>query len=79
LLRDAAGREVAPDELMVEKLPDMVEQAFYPVKTPFSKTYVVRFTRSAAREDGFTGERSGSLSLRLAGPFGHADLIWQSN
>jgi hypothetical protein len=79
LLRDAAGHEVAPDELKVEKLPDLVEQAFYPVKTPFSKTYVVRFARAAARDDGFTGERSGSLSLRLAGPFGHADLIWQSN
>jgi hypothetical protein len=76
LLRDAAGHEIAPNELKIEKLPDQVEQAFYPAKTPFSKMYVVRFTRSSAHDDGFVGEKSGSISLRLAGPFGHADLVW---
>lgn len=77
-LRDAAGHEVSWNELKVEKLPDQVEQAFYPVKTPFSKTYRVLFTRALARDEGFVGERSGSISLRLAGPFGHADLVWQA-
>lgn len=78
-LRDAAGHEVGPSEPpKIEKLPDQVEQAFYPAKTPFSKMYVVRFTRSLARDEGFIGEKSGSISLRLAGPFGHADLVWQA-
>ena len=78
MLRDAAGHEVAPNDLKVEKLPDQVERAFYPVKTPFSKTYLVRFTRALARDEGFVGERSGLIALRFAGPFGHADLVWQA-
>ncbi|HEX2660108.1 MAG TPA: hypothetical protein VHU40_17620 [Polyangia bacterium] len=77
-LRDAAGHEVSWNELKIEKLPDQVERAFYPVKTPFSKTYRVLFTRALAHDEGFVGERSGLIALRLAGPFGHADLVWQA-
>lgn len=78
-LLDGAGHALAPDELTVERLPDLFEREFYPAKTPFTKTYSIRFNRSAVRDDGFVGERSGSITLRLAGPFGHIDLVWQGH
>lgn len=76
-LVDGAGHEISPDALKVEKLPDLFEQEFYPAKTPFTKTYSVRFARPAARDDEFVGERSGVLILRFASPFGSADLVWR--
>jgi hypothetical protein len=77
-LVDGAGREITPDEFRVEKLPDLFEREFYPVKTPFTKTYVARFLRSAGKDEGFAGERSGRIVLRFAGPLGRADLIWSA-
>jgi hypothetical protein len=76
LLLDGEGHELTADQITVERYPDLFEREFYPVKTPFSKTYLIRFLRGAAHEDGFTGERSGQLTLRFAGPFGRGDLRW---
>jgi len=69
---DDTGNELVPDQLRVEKLPDMFERQFFPAKTPFTKTYSLRFSRS----EGFAGERTGKIILRFAGPMGHADLVW---
>jgi hypothetical protein len=77
-LVDGAGREISPEEIRIEKLPDMFEREFYPVKTPFSKTYLARFLRSAGKDEGFAGERSGRIALRFAGPLGHAELVWSA-
>jgi hypothetical protein len=76
-LLDGAGHALVPDELTFERLPDLFEREFYPAKTPFTKTYTIRFNRPSEHDDGFVGERSGSLTLRLAGPFGHVDLVWR--
>ena len=75
-LLDGLGREMAPEELKIEKLPDIFEREFFPVKTPFTKTYLVRFARAGANDENFVGERSGRIILRIAGPKGRADLIW---
>jgi len=77
-LRDGAGDELEPDELRVEKLPDMFEREFYPAKTPFTKTYFARFSRTPDQDAAFEGERTGSIVLRFAGPLGHADLRWDN-
>jgi len=77
LLVDGAGHELTADRITVERLPDLFEREFYPAKTPFSKTYLIRFIRGG-HEDGFTGERSGQLSLRFAGPLGISDLRWST-
>jgi len=79
LLVDGAGHELTADRITVERLPDLFERAFYPAKTPFSKTYLIRFIRGGGHEDGFTGERSGELALRFAGPLGSSDLRWSSH
>lgn len=78
-LVDGLGREIAPDVVKLERLPDLFEQEFYPAKTPFTKTYLVRFDRADTDGDddkAFGGFDTGVLILRVAGPRGHADLTW---
>ena len=75
-LRDGLGHELSPDEVKVERLPDMFEREFYPAKTPFTKTYMIRFSRPTKPTDDFVGDRSGLLMLRFAGPLGTVDLSW---
>jgi hypothetical protein len=75
-LVDALGHELAPEYVRVEKLPDAYESAFFPKRTPFTKTYAVRF---AVPSDGsaFSGTKSGAITLRLASPIGRVELEWR--
>jgi hypothetical protein len=75
-LLDALGHELPADRIRVEKLPDAYEREFFPGKTPFTKTYSVRFTPPA--DGGFSGVRSGMLILRFSSPVGRIDLVWKS-
>src|SRR6185369_6656246 len=77
-LLDALGHELAPEAatIKVEKLPDMYEREFFPEKTPFSKTYNVRFV--APPNSDFSGIKSGAITLRIAGPLGRIELTWRS-
>ena len=75
-LLDGVGHELIPEAVKVEKLPDMFEREFFPAKTPFTKSYSVRFVRPSSKDEEFSGERSGLITLRFAGPLGHADLTW---
>jgi hypothetical protein len=78
-LLDASGHGLVPEALKVERLPDLFEREFFPVKTPFTKTYSIRFSRGGGKEADFAGEREGLITLRFAGPLGHADLIWTAH
>jgi len=72
---DGAGHELSPDSVHLERLPDLFEREFFPTRTSFSKTYLVRFKRPK-EEGGFMGESSGRLTLRVASPQGQAELVW---
>jgi hypothetical protein len=74
-LIDALGHELSPEYIRVEKLPDVYEREFFPAKTPFSKTYSIRFLAGADQGD-FVGLSSGSITLRLASPAGRLTLLW---
>jgi hypothetical protein len=75
-LIDALGHELTPEYVRIVKLPDAYERSFFPAKTPFTKTYAIRF---AVPNDGsFTGAKSGSLTLRLASPVGRIELRWNA-
>ena len=52
--------------------------AFFPDKTEFSRTYVIRFDRAEAEAAGFAGPRSGRLLLRVASPMARVEPVWQS-
>ena len=61
-LLDALGHELPPVKIQVEKLPDAYEMEFFPAKTPFSKTYSVRFV---SRQPA-----SSPASRQVRSPFG---------
>ena len=46
LLVDRTGHELTAERITVERLPDLFERAFYPAKTPFSKTAVTKNSES---------------------------------
>jgi hypothetical protein len=76
-LIDALGHELTPEYVKLEKLPDAYEGAFFPKRTPFTKTYAIRF---AVPSDGeaFAGMKSGAITLRLASPIGRVEVEWRS-
>ncbi len=76
-LVDALGHELQSERIRVEKLPDAYESDFFPDKTPFSKTYSVRFMMPAAGAE-WVGVKSGSITLRIASPLGRVELLWRS-
>lgn len=75
-LVDALGHELQPETIKVEKFPDAYESVFFPTKTPFSKTYTIRFVPEPDGE--FKGLKSGALTLRFVSPIGKIELDWQS-
>lgn len=77
-LVDALGHELVPEHVRLEKLPDVYEREFFPAKTPFSKTYSIRFTAGSEHGD-FVGLASGSITLRIASPAGRIELRWHSS
>jgi hypothetical protein len=77
VLLDALGHELQPDgAIKVEKLPDAYEREFFPAKTPFSKTYAIRFV--AGPSSDFAGIKSGAIILRFSSPMGRIELAWRS-
>ena len=75
-LLDALGHELSAEKVRVEKLPDAYERQFFPSKTPFTKTYSIRFLAPPDAE--FAGVKSGELILRFESPIGRVELHWQS-
>jgi hypothetical protein len=75
-LIDGLGHELPAEKVRVEKLPDAYEREFFPSKTPFTKTYSIRFPAPPGSD--FSGVASGLLTLRFESPIGHVELRWQS-
>lgn len=75
-LVDALGHELPSSSIKIVKLPDAYEREFFPQKTPFTKTYAIRFIAEGAE---FVGMRSGSITLRIASPIGRVELVWKSS
>jgi hypothetical protein len=75
-LIDALGNELQPERIKVEKLPDAYEREFFPSRTPFSKTYSIRFVVPEGSE--FAGLKSGTIILRFASPLGRLEISWRA-
>jgi hypothetical protein len=75
-LVDAAGHEIGPESVKVVKLPGPYEDVFFPARTPFTKTYAIRFA-VPPEGAGFAGEKSGALTLRFSSPVGRVELEWR--
>jgi hypothetical protein len=79
-LVDGAGAEVMASSIEVRKYPELYEMRFFPTRTDFSRTYVIKFPKTATEPDArpFQGTASGRLTLRVAGPLGRNELVWDS-
>jgi len=77
-LVDGAGDTLDPSDIDAPRLPVLYESEFFPNKTPFTRTYVVRFDKKD--ENGnvfdFGGEKTGQVMLRIASPRGAAEMVW---
>lgn len=78
-LLDGTGAELAPTSVKQERLPDAYEGVFFPSRTPFSRTYTIRFVKpDPAAGAAFVGPASGRLILRLASPLGKVEVTWEA-
>lgn len=77
-LVDASGNEIAPRRVERLKLPELYESQFFPNRTEFTTTYLVRFNRLEAESAGFTGPGTGRVIFRVASPLAKGELIWQT-
>jgi hypothetical protein len=76
-LIDGTGTEISPTLIRAEKYPDIYESIFFPDRTPFSRSYTLRFSKPESG-DGSKGPTAGRLLLRIASPIGHIEFIWQT-
>jgi hypothetical protein len=77
-LLDGTGAELAPTSIKVENLPEVYETEFFPTRTPFSRTYTLRFVRPTGAGDSFVGPESGRMILRVASPIGKVEVAWEA-
>lgn len=76
-LIDGKGAELDPAAVEIQKLPELYEAQFFPYRTEFSRTYMIRFDRAEAEGAGFAGPKSGRITLRVASPLAKAEVVWQ--
>ncbi len=77
-LLDGTGAELSPSSIKVEKFPEIYETEFFPNRTPFSRTFTLRFVRPDGGSDAFIGPDSGRLILRLDSPVGRVEAVWEA-
>jgi hypothetical protein len=76
-LVDGTGAELGPTSIKVEKFPELYERNFFPDRTPFSRSYTMKFVKPEAG-DGFVGPSSGRLILRISSPQGKVEFVWET-
>jgi hypothetical protein len=76
-LVDAAGNAIAPASIESPRMPEPYQKVFFPARTPFTRSYVIRFDREVD-DRPFAGAASGRLTLRFASPLGEATLVWRA-
>ena len=77
-LLDGTGAELTPASVKIEKVPEIYESEFFPDRTPFSRSYALRFVRADGGGDSFVGPDSGRLILRIASPMGKVEVAWET-
>jgi len=71
------GREVSASEIKIDKEKRDVATALYPHATVFSRGWRVRFPRKLADGQPLIEAGTRRLTLRIAGPHGSTDIVWQ--
>lgn len=77
-LVDGTGAEISPIRIEALKLPELYETEFFPYRTEFTTSYLLKFNRTDAEAGGFSGPHSGRVTLRVVSPLAKAELVWES-
>jgi hypothetical protein len=77
-LRNDQGGEVLPSEVRLAREQPELLTAFYPYWTVFSRGWRIRFpAKLADKTTPLVGPDTKTITLRIAGPQGALDLVWQ--
>jgi hypothetical protein len=76
-LLDDDGTELSPSAIRVVKLPELYETQFFPDRTEFTRSYEISFTRPSGGQP-FAPAGNKQLTLRIAGPMGRIELVWEA-
>lgn len=76
-LIDDTGREVQTTEVKLENSRPEWLQTFYPYTALFGRPWRVLFPRTLSDGTPLVSESTKALTLRIAGPAGSIDLVWQ--
>jgi hypothetical protein len=77
-LLDGTGAVLSPSSIKIEKLPEIYESSFFPNRTPFSRTYKLRFVNPKEGGKVFVGPRSRRMILRIDSPVGKVEVVWEA-
>ncbi len=78
-LMDGAGSELLPNSIQAQKLPELYETQFFPSRTAFTRTYLIKFSRKVGEgERPFAGAKSGQLALRIVSPVARTEVVWSA-
>ena len=75
-LVDEQGREVLPKEVIATTSRRELEVEFYPYASLFSRGWTFRFPKTLPDGTPLAGPKTQSLTMRIAGPMGSIDLVW---
>lgn len=76
-LLDEAGTELSPTFIRAVKLPELYESEFFPARTEFTRSFEISFARPTDGQ-AFAATGNKQLILRIAGPMGRIDLVWEA-
>jgi len=76
-LIDSTGNEIAPDEIIALKRPNVIERTYYPYITVFHRAFRVRFPRFNAEGKPTISDDAEWFGLRFAGAQGSSELKWE--
>ncbi len=76
-LIDNTGNEIAPDEIVAIKRPNVIERTYYPYITVFHRTFRIRFPRVNADGKPTIADNAEWFGLRFAGAQGSTELVWE--
>jgi hypothetical protein len=77
-MEDDRGRRVEPIDVRRDKSPVEEINLLYPQAPLFAEHYVVRFPKVWTDGSPFVPDDAAHLSLRLDGPLGSAQLVWET-
>ena len=70
-------QEVKPSSVRRERRPTVTDKTLFPHLEEFYQLYRFRFPRLRADGRPLVDSETEQLTLRFAGPLGHADLVWR--